>query len=390
MARKRIGILPLFLLLLALGLIAAWVWWDGRVLRAFETSDAQREDIEHTVTAIGTLQPLSYVDVGAQVSGQIMQLHVLPGTEVKKGQLLAEIDPRVPQATVDAGRAALAGLQAQLEEQQAQWELARLQSERQQRMAADGATRSEEVQQAEAALKTAAARIKNLQAQIVQTQSTLQGNETLLGFTNIYAPMSGTVISIEAKAGQTLNATYQTPTLLRIADLSTMTVWTEVSEADVRQVKPGMAVYFKTLGADDRRWQGTVRQVLPAPPKPEGTSTSTALAPSSNKVILYTVLFDVDNPDGELMPQMTAQVSFIVAAAKQVVAVPVPALTAIEGKPGQFQLRVLGADDEVQTREVSIGVRNRLRAEVRSGVEEGERVITGEKTENRGPRRFQL
>jgi len=315
---------------------------------------------------------------------------VQPGDVIEKGKLLAEIDPRVPQATVDAGRAALAGLQAQLEEQEAQYAFARQQEARQQRMHAEDATRAEDVQQAEATMKTAAARIKNLKAQIEQTQSTLQGNEALLGFTRIYAPMSGTVVSIDAKAGQTLNATYQTPTLLRIADLSSMTVWTDVSEADVRHVKPGMIVYFKTLGGDSRRWTGNVRQVLPAPPKSDAASTTGVQAATSNKVVLYTVLFDVNNTDGELMPQMTAQVSFVVAQARQVILAPTSALTLVDGKPNQYKVRVLTKDRQVDWHEVVTGVRTRLRAEIVSGLAEGEQLIVADKAAQPSAWKFQF
>ncbi|MCB5190945.1 efflux RND transporter periplasmic adaptor subunit [Methylobacillus arboreus] len=386
MKLRNIVLLVIVLVILGVG----WLARDRDPADAFVLEQARRGDIEHNVTAIGTLQPRSYVDVGAQVSGQILSLHVEPGDTVQKGQLLAEIDPRVPQATVDAGRAALAGLRAQLEEQEAQYEFASQQHERQQRMQQEGSTRTEEVQQAAAALKTAEARIKSLKAQIDQTQSTLQGNETLLGFTNIYAPMSGTVISIEAKVGQTLNATYQIPTLLRIADLSTMTVWTDVSEADVRDVKPDMEVYFKTLGGDARRWNGTVRQVLPAPRQAEGTSAAATQTPSSNKVVLYTVLFDVDNADGALMPQMTAQVSFVVEAARQVVTVPISALSEIDAPAGRYKVRVLTGDGKVAWREVATGVRTRLRAEVLSGLAEGEQLITADRTPKPSPWRFQF
>lgn len=386
MRRRNIALLAIVLVVVG----AAWLTHTQDPADIFEIETVKRGNIEHNVTAIGTLQPRSYVDVGAQVSGQILALHVQPGDVVEKGHLLAEIDPRVPQATVDAGRAALAGLQAQLQEQEAQYVLASQQHERQHQMQAEGSTRTEEVQQAQATLKTAAARINNLKAQIDQTQSTLQGNEALLGFTKIYAPMSGTVVSIEAKTGQTLNATYQTPTLLRIADLSTMTVWTDVSEADVRHVKPEMQVYFKTLGADDRRWSSTVRQVLPAPPKPEGASTSSTQTPSSNKVVLYTVLFDVDNTDGELMPQMTAQTSFIVAAATEVLTAPISALTEVDAKAGKYKARVLHKDGKVVWHEVTTGVHTRLRSQILSGLAEGDQLITADKAPKPSPWKFQF
>ncbi len=388
----RRGLLPVSMVLLALLLGGLALAWRGGPGPRFETVTIGRGAIEATVSAIGTLQPRRYVDVGAQVSGQINRLHVAPGDEVKKGALLIEIDPSVQQATVDAGRAALAGLRAQLAEQQAQHRLAQQQQTRQQQMLRDDATRLEDVQTAEATLASAAARLDHLKAQIDQTQATLQADVARLGYTRIYAPMSGTVVSLEAREGQTLNATYQTPNILRIADLSAMTVWTEVSEADVRRVKPGMAVYFTTLGGQSdtapRRWRGQVRQVLPAPPVPEGRATGTALAPSTSKVILYTALFDVDNADSELMPQMTAQVHFITASAQDALTVPLPALQPVPDAPGRFTARVLRADGEAELRQVRIGVRNRTTAQVLEGLGEGESLVTGEAARHTGVRRF--
>lgn len=377
-----------------LALFGAGALWATRgPATVFDTAPVKRGNIEASVTAIGTLQPQTYVDVGAQVSGQITRLHVQPGSAVEKGQLLAEIDPSVQQATVDAGRAALAGLRAQLADQQAQHRLAGRQHVRQQQMAQFDSTPLADLETAEATLASAGAKIDHLKAQIAQTQASLKADEARLGYTRIYAPMAGKVVGLDAKEGQTLNATYQTPNILRIADLSAMTVWTEVSEADVRRVRPDMPVYFTTLGGDQRRWSGKVRQVLPAPPVPGGSAAGTALAPSTSKVILYTVLFDVDNADGELMPQMTAQVVFVTAAANNVLAVPLPALTPSteEGaKPGQFTARVMDADGKVDTRAVTVGVRNRLSAEVLQGLREGELLVTGEQPAGSGSSRFQL
>jgi macrolide-specific efflux system membrane fusion protein len=366
---------------------ALWVTRAPAVV--YETAPVKRASIESSVTAIGTLQPQRYVDVGAQVSGQITRLHVEPGSTVKQGELLAEIDPSVQQATVDAGRAALAGLRAQLAEQQAQHRLAGQQHARQKVMAEFEATSVNEQEVAHATLESAVARIASLKAQIDQTQATLKADEARLGYTRIYAPMAGTVVSVDAKEGQTLNATYQTPNILRIADLSAMTVWTEVSEADVRRVRPDMAVYFTTLGGDARRWSGKVRQVLPAPAVAGGVATGTALAPSTSKVILYTVLFEVDNADGELMPQMTAQVVFVTAAANNVLAAPLPALKAVPQQTGTYTARVMDQDGKVQEREVRLGVRNRLSGEVLEGLREGELLVTGEQVAE-GVSRFQL
>jgi membrane fusion protein, macrolide-specific efflux system len=377
-------------------LAAGSLFWLRRDGPRYDTLTVSRGDVQAHVTAIGTLQPRRYVDVGAQVSGQVNRLHVQPGAEVKKGQLLVEIDPSVQQATVDGGRAALTGLRAQLADQQAQHWLASQQYARQKALAQIGATRLEDAQIAEATLASAAAKIDNLKAQIDQTQATLKADEARLGYTRIYAPMSGTVVSLEAREGQTLNATYQTPNILRIADLSAMTVWTEVSEADVRRVKPGMAVYFTTLGSHEdatpRRWSGSVRQVLPAPPLADNKGSGSA-APAATKAVAYTVLFDVDNSDGELMPQMTAQASFITAQAQNVVAVPLTALTvqpAVPGQPARYTARVLRPDGSVDTRDVQVAVRSRHLVEVRQGLQEGELLVTGERSDSDGATWFQL
>ena len=375
-------VLPLFLVFVSATVGAGYLWTSRPAAPAASVAIA-RADIESSVTAVGTLQPRRYVDVGAQVSGQILRLAVQPGDRVQKGQLLVEIDPSVQRATVDAGRASLAGLRAQLADQRAQHRWAGQQHARQRRMAADNATREEDVQSAEATLASAAARIDNLAAQIAQTQATLQADEARLGYTRIFAPMAGTVVSVTAREGQTLNATYQTPNVLRIADLSSMTVWSEVSEADVRRVKPGMAVYFTTLGAaDQRRWSGTVRQLLPAPPTPASKtgSTESGATPTGapSKVVVYTALFDVDNADGELMPQMTAQVAFVEASAKDVVAVPAAALLpAGAGAADRPSVRLLRADGSIETRAIRIGVRNRVSAQVLEGLVPGDRVVVG-------------
>ncbi|WP_437883873.1 efflux RND transporter periplasmic adaptor subunit [Pseudomonas sp. LRF_L74] len=375
------GVLLLLLLIL----------WSQRPVQAtWRTAEVERGDIEASVAAVGTLRPLRSVDVGAQVSGQITQLHVEPGDVVEKGQLLAEIDASVLEATVEAGRSELRGLRAQLDDARAQHQLADLQDRRQRQMAKDGSTRLEDVQTAEANLKSAAAQVRQIEAQIDKTSSSLRADDARLGYARIYAPMSGTVTSVDVKEGQTLNATYQTPTVMRIADLSRMTVWTEVSEADIRRVRSGMDVYFTTLGGDRRRWSSKVRQVLPAPQVADpsaSTESSSASAMDSSKAVQYTVLFDVENPDRELMPQMTAQVTFVAASRKDVLVAPLEAFRAVSDSHDLFETRVLENDKPVERR-VRLGSRDRLAVEVLEGVDGGEHVILGTAASEEQQRRF--
>lgn len=414
----------LLLALVVVGLIAAWLLMreSGGQAR-FSTATVTRSNIENLVTATGVLQPRDYVDVGAQVSGQLKVLHVDVGSVVNKGDLLAEIDATVYAARVEGTRAQLRNQQAQLKEREAQLKLARIKYERQMNLRREDATTAEELQSAEAQLQSAEAQLESLKAQLGQTQSSLQVEEANLEYARIYAPMTGTVVSLTSRQGQTLNANQTAPTVLRIADLSTMTVQAQVSEADISKLQAGMEVYFTTFGGAGKRWYSTLDRIEPTP---------TIL----NNVVLYNALFDVPNPDGVLMTQMTTQVFFIVSQARNVLQVPVAALTFQKGglddslasarpaRPGatnadgsplqgspegnlasaerrlpngngdqlrterspiggataprKATVRVLLPRDVIEEREVTVGVSNRVRAEVLSGLKEGDRVILGD------------
>jgi macrolide-specific efflux system membrane fusion protein len=379
---------------LAGGSYYTWQTWfakDGSTNNLL-TAVVTRGNLDDTVTATGTLQPKDFVDVGTQVSGQLKKLLVDIGAVVKKGQLLAEIDPSVYQAKVDGDQALLLNQQAQLADKQAQLALADLQLMRQQNLTREDATTADALQSAEATRKSALAQQNSIKAQIQQTRSALRGDEANLGYTKIYAPIAGTVVSQAAKQGQTLNANQQAPIVMRIADLSTMTVQAQVSEADVPKLHVGMDVYFTTLGGDKRRFYGKLRQIPPTP---------TVV----NNVVLYDALFDVANLDQALMTQMTAQVFFIASSAKDAVLVPLTALRPVvaEGRPrgprvsgggaerpsgadprnqfanGRALVSVVNADGKVADREVKVGVMNRVSAQIVSGLEPGETVVIGTK-----------
>lgn len=361
--------------------VAAWQFIppgrDGLV-----TVQVSRADIESSVTALGTLQPRRYVDVGAQASGQIHKIHVEVGDVVREGQLLVEIDPSTQQAKLDAGRFSIENLKAQLQEQRAQHELARQKFQRQQNLAAGGATREEDVQTAQAELRVTQARIDMLQAQIRQAEASLRSDQAELGYTRIYAPMAGTVVALDARVGQTLNAQQQTPLILRIAKLSPMTVWAEVSEADIGHVKPGMHAWFTTLSGGARRWTSTVRQILPVPPKPldqtsqGGGSPASTSKSGSARVVLYTVLLDVDNADNALMAEMTTQVFFVANQAQNVLTAPIAALQA--GAQADLQTaQVVASNGRIEQRNVRTGISDRLRVQILDGLQEGDHLLIG-------------
>ncbi|KPG97051.1 efflux RND transporter periplasmic adaptor subunit [Pseudomonas sp. RIT-PI-r] len=361
--------------------VAAWqILPPGR--DKFATVQVSRGDIESSVTALGTLQPRRYVDVGAQASGQIRKIHVEVGDVVKQGQLLVEIDPSTQKAKLDASQFSIENLKAQLQEQQSQHELARQKYQRQQNLAAGGATREEDVQTARAELKATQARIDMFRAQIRQAEASLRSDQAELGYTRIYAPMEGTVVALDAREGQTLNAQQQTPLILRIAKLSPMTVWAEVSEADIGHVKPGMTAYFTTLSGGNRRWSSTVRQILPVPPKPldqtsqGGGSPASSSKSGSARVVLYTVLLDVDNADNALMAEMTTQVFFVADQAKNVLTAPVAALQG-SAVANRQTAQVIAANGQIQSREVRTGISDRLKVQIIEGLNEGDHLLIG-------------
>jgi macrolide-specific efflux system membrane fusion protein len=347
--------------------VVAAAWFEPRLFGAspetsLSTAVIERGSVERTVTAVGSLKPKEYVDVGTQVSGQLQAVHVEIGDRVAKGDLIAEIDPARYQSTVRTDRAHLEQLNAQLLQQHAELKLARQQLARNREMAAARAVSEEAVDQAAATAKVAEARMAATRAQIRAAEATLEGDLANLGYTRIHAPMDGTVVSQTSFRGQTVNASQAAPVIVQIANLDVMTVWAQVAEADVTRIAPGMPAWFTTLGMPERRWQGTVRQVQPTPE-------------ITNDVVLYNVLIDVDNREKMLLPSMTAQTFFVLAEARDV---PVAPLSALDNDraagPDIFRATVLTPRGP-ESRIVETGVRNRTSAEIVSGIEVGEVLV---------------
>jgi len=412
--RSRLGI-AILLVVAVLLIVLLWrsVFASNSADVVYTTEVVARGDIENLVTATGTLQPQDYVDVGAQVSGQLKKLHVEVGSEVKAGDLLADIDATVFAAKVDATRAQLRNQQAQLLEREAQLKLMEINYRRQKNLMIEDATTTEALETAEANLKSSQAQLKSLQAQIQQTESTLRVEAANLNYARIYAPIDGTVVSITSRQGQTLNTNQMAPTIMRIADLSTMTVQTQVSEADIGKLRVEMPVYFTTLGSQGRRWYSTINRIQPTPE-------------ILNNVILYNALFDVPNENRVLMTQMSTQVFFIESQAKDVLLVPMSAVSFApprgdrpqgerpqgdrpqgeranapqpteeqkaewkkrrddmkEGadksaaRPRPAVVKVMDEDGEIAERKVLIGVTNRVQAQILEGLNEGEKVVSG-------------
>jgi len=350
-------------LLVALAGALGYHWAFGKAKVVYATAAVARGDVESTVVAAGILQPVLYVDVGAQTSGKLQSLKVKRGDQVTKGQLLAEIDPVLADTALTAANATLQNITSQRALKQAQLVLAQTQRDRSDKLSADGLISASDHDVSRANFEVASADVASLSAQMKQATAAVDTAKANLGYTKITAPMAGEIVSISILEGQTLNANQQAPNILRIADISTMTVWAQVSEADIVRVKVGQDVYFTVLG-ESRRWNGKVRQILPTPEL-------------INNVVFYDVLFDIPNPDRQLDIQMTAQVFIVLAQAKGVLLIPAAAIgNAATGSAVKVQ--VLKADGSVELRPVKIGIKSEISAEVTDGLKEKEQVVIRE------------
>ena len=361
-----------------LTLAAAWgvkaVFFSGPKGPQMATAVAARGAVEQTVLATGALEPVTLVSVGAQVSGQVTSLKVELGQEVKKGDLIAEIDSAPQKNSLRTAEASAANYRAQRLEAQANLAQAELAFARQSQMLKADATSKADYETAEAAAKAARAQLAALNAQISSADVAVETARINLGYTQIRAPIDGTVVAIVTKEGQTVNANQSAPTIVKLGDLSTMTVKAEISEADVIKVHAGQDVYFTILGDPDKRYYAKLRAVEPAPESIETDDASSTTTSSSSTAIYYNALFDVPNADGRLRTYMTAQVYVVLAQAKGVLTIPSAALGDKE-KDGSYRVMTVGENDRPEPRRVKIGVDDGTNAQVLSGLKAGDKVV---------------
>jgi len=332
-----------------------------------DTVTAQRGDIQDTVSAAGKLQLHKWADIYAQIGGQVKEVMVGIGDTVHVDQSLLEITPTQQATKLESNRAQMARLQADLADQRAQLEFAELQFKRQTQLKAQNATREEAFESARMNASSAGARVDAITAQIRELEATLKIDEEARQKTMLKSPIAGTVVSLAARPGQMVSAAQPAAALLRIADLSNMTVAARVAENDVTRLRPGMAASFTTPGYPGKHWSGKLRQVIPIPA--DGTG-------EQGKQAFYIVLFEVKNPDHELMSGMSAQVQFTVAQARDTVLLPARGLGTPDDE-GLYNVNVIDAAQHLSARKVKVGMRNAKQAQILSGLDAGDRVLVG-------------
>lgn len=386
---------------------------------SYLTAEAVMGDIEHTVMASGKVKPIQSVDVGAEVSGRIVKLYVDVGDEVKKGDLIAQINQVAQKNTVSNAQANLSQTQAGLAQAQAslssaqgtiqsseatlKMRLSELKKAEQafarfaelikidavSRQDYDDAKIAVEVakanvdvarttlQNAKHEVANAQANIKNHEANIKKAQNDLSTATENLSDTTIIAPIDGTVVSVTQKEGTTVNANQSAPTIVTLADLSRVRINAQISEADVVNVKAGLPARFNIIGNTEQKFDTTLTGVEPAP---ENISTTS----STDSAVYYIGYLDVDNADRKFRIDMTAQVSIITDAVKNVLTIP---SSALKNDKGKYSVRVVGADGIAKPVEVQIGLNNRVNVEIKSGLNAGDKVVISEAIPNQSEQR---
>ena len=361
------------------------------------TESVTRGNVEKTVVASGSVESVNEVDVGAQASGKITKLYVKLGQEIKKCEMIADIDSTTQITALNTKKAALVSYQAQLKAKKTAYDVALSSYNRLSKLYTQKATSLDSLNTAKSTLDNAKAEMEAIEANIKQAEIEVNTAETNVGYTKITAPMDGTVISVPVSEGQTVNANQTTPTIVTIADLSKMKIKPEISEGDITKVKAGQEVSFTILSDSQTLYHSVIDSVDPANTTTTDSSSTSSSTSSSNSnsttsAIYYYANVLIDNPDRTLRIGMTTENNIKIANAKDVLLV---SNMAIQKRDGKSFVNVLNDKNQPEQREVETGVQNDFHTEIKSGLNEGEKVIVsqvanGEKVGSmpRGPRMF--
>ncbi|EOI1747563.1 TPA: efflux RND transporter periplasmic adaptor subunit [Campylobacter jejuni] len=374
--KKKIVLIILIAILGSVG--AYFIFFNNDEKISYLTQKIQKKDISQTIEAVGKVYAKDQVDVGAQVSGQIIKLYVDVGTHVKQGDLIAQIDKDKQQNDLDITKAQLESAKANLESKKVALEIASKQYQREQKLYAAKASSLENLETQKNNYYTLKANVAELNAQVVQLEITLKNAQKDLGYTTITAPMDGVVINVAVDEGQTVNANQNTPTIVRIANLDEMEVRMEIAEADVSKIKVGTELDFSLLNDPQKTYHAKIASIDPADTEVSDSSTSS----SSSNAIYYYAKFYVPNKDDFLRIGMSIQNEIVVASAKAVLAVPT---YAIKSDPKGYYVEILENQKAVK-KYVKLGIKDSINTQILEGVNENEELIVSSSADGLAPK----
>lgn len=360
--------LVIYLIIFAIVCYFGYKYFTPKSNITYMTQPVVRGNIEKTVTATGEIGAIELIDVGAQVSGEIQKLYVELGQQVKKGDLIAQIDPTTQQNEVDINKVKLKSYTTQLKTAKVSLNIAKTQFQRANRLMKKNAISRESFENYRNSYETAKSNVAELESLLEQTKINLSTAETNLGYTTISAPTDGTIVSVPVEEGNTVNSAMTTPIIVQIADLSKMEILMEISEADITSVEPGLKVDYTILG-DTKAHQTTLKSIDPGLTLlTNGEYTGVV---GSDEAVYYYGRLEIPNEDGKLRIGMTTENTIYVSSASDVLTIPT---MAVFRKNGGLYVNVI-KDGVVEERRIEPGIANNTTLEVKSGLNEGEEIV---------------
>lgn len=372
-AKKQNYIIISFLLfLLILFSAALHLFFKSSHQINYVTEHVKIGSVQTNIVASGEVKAFQLVTVGAQVSGQIKKLYVTRDQNVIKGSLIALIDSTTQENELSIKRALLRSYQAQLLARKITVEVAEEKFEREKALRRQEATSRENFSDAKSALAKATSDVAEMQSLISQTEISVKTAEANLGYTKITAPISGTIISLPVEEGQTINAMQIAPIIAHLADLTKMNLNIKISEADITKIKPGMNIFFKILSAPDRIYKTKLISIDLINTDENFSEVEKNNSIKTEKAVYYNGRALIDNDDGLLRVNMTAQCSIYIDSRKDVLVVP---SVGINQRKDKYYVNILLENGDTEEREVKIGLSDNVYIEILSGLKLGENII---------------
>ncbi|EAI5565048.1 efflux RND transporter periplasmic adaptor subunit [Campylobacter coli] len=368
--KNRVVLIVVILALFGVG--AYFIFFNDNEKITYLTQKVKKIDISQTIEAVGKVYAKDQVDVGAQVSGQIIKLYVDVGSHVKQGDLIAQIDKDKQQNDLDITKAQLESAKANLESKKVALEIASKQYQREQKLYAAKASSLENLEIQKNNYYSLKASVAELNAQVIQLEITLKNAKKDLDYTTITAPIDGVVINVAVDEGQTVNANQNTPTIVCIANLDEMEIKMEIAEADVNKIKIGTELEFSLLNDPQKTYRASIASIDPADTEVSDSSSSySSSSSSSSNAIYYYAKFYVQNKDNFLRIGMSIQNEIVVASAKNVLVVPT---YVIKNDQKGYYVEVLQNQKAVK-KYVKFGIKDSINTQILEGVDENEELI---------------
>ena len=375
--RKNIKFIVIIAIVFGVGYYIYSNFYNKKPKNEYITSKAVKKELTKSIDSNGEIYATELIDVGAQVSGQIKRLYVRLGDMVKKGDMIAEIDSATQQNNVDTKRAQLTTYEAKLNSAKVALEISKSKFNRSKELYEKKATSKDEYENAKNTLATNEALLKEYESLIAQTKIQLNTAEIDLGYTKITAPKDGIVVSIRVEEGQTVNSNQTTPTIVNIADLSRLQLKMEIAEGDITKIKKGQNVEFSIFSEINKKFKTTISSIDPglttlSDGKDSSSNSSSSSSSSSSSAVYYYAKATIDNSSGIFRIGMTTQNTIFLESVKDAIVISEMAIKKENEKDIVYVLK----NGTPERREVKVGLIDNLKAQILSGVQEGDEVIT--------------